>query len=224
MDIDFSETAIAHFLKREKRFFVYVDRNNKNFISTNNCSVAYCPNVGKMTDLLLQGAQCVFSKYEGKLLWKWEIVSIDNVLIGVNTQNPNYLVEKNLYKIFPNENFKKEVSFDNYRCDFASKTKIIEVKNVHWKVNDSAYFPDTLTSRGARQMLDLAQLSSSGYDCYVIYVIQRSDCQKVSNAQWIDQLYSKNADIAKNSGVKFLGFNCQLNQEGISLLSQIEVF
>ncbi len=225
MDIDFNSSNLALFKGRFKRFFVIVEpiSSSQEFVQDEDGNyIAYCPNGGRMADILVPGALCVFSKYEGKLRWKWEGIQINGIWIGVNTNNPNKLIEKNLDRIFPGENFKREVTFGNYRTDFANNNKIIEVKHVHWKVGDTAMFPDCVTIRGARQLDDISKLIISGYECFVIYVLQRSDLDMVSLAAHIDEKYYSAHLKCLDLGLKILAFNCDLSLQGINLLNQIK--
>lgn len=209
--IKFYKQEIKIFHSRSKRFFV-------NF---NDDSVGYCPNPGKMADILIPGSPCLVVPYEGKLKWRWEAVNINGQWIGVNTQNPNKLAEEILNEF--GRDFRREVSFGHYRADFANEDTIIEVKNVHWSPEENfALFPDCVTKRGARQMYDLSELSKE-YKCYVIYIVQRSDITHVTTADYIDLEYHKAAIFAKKSGVKFLGFNCKVEKSGISILKKIKV-
>ena len=204
------------FVKREKRFFVRM-------IYRNNEELVYCPNPGKMRDILIPGSRCLVSAKTTGLSWQWEFVNIENQWIGINTAIPNKLTELLLGDIFPGENFKREVKFGQFRADFASKDKIIEVKNVHWVRNNIAYFPDCVTVRGARQLLDMIELKKQDYDCYFIYILQRNDVQNLTVADDIDPIYAQNAKLAKENGIKFLAFNCSINQDGIKIEKQITV-
>ncbi len=209
-----NNSRIAKFTKREKRFLVYWQDGTR----------GYCPNTGKMSDILKIGSDCLITPITTKSQWQWEASFIQNTWVGVNTHNPNKLIKNYLTNIFPDQQFKAEVSFnDKFRADFANENIVIEVKNVHWKVDSIARFPDCVTSRGARQMLNLTELQKNGKQCYVIYVIQRSDVNTVGCANWIDKEYFVNSTIAKESGVKFLGFKCKITPQEIKISDQIEV-
>lgn len=210
--MELKNSRIAQFKKREKRFTVFwTDGTN-----------GYCPNPGKMADLLESNCDCLITPIATKSKWRWEAAFIQGTWVGVNTHSPNQIMKNYLHNLFPNEEFKSEVSFGQYRADFASDNKVIEVKNVHWKVDNIARFPDCVTVRGARQMLDLTELQKTGKKCYVIYVVQRSDIKQMGVADWIDKNYDANTKIAKQSGVKFLGFSCNIDENNVNIKEQIE--
>ena len=224
MSIKFTNVNIGNYKNRSKRFFVFIDpikEISKFVIDTEGNSMAYCPNNGKMADILIPGSRCFFSQYDGKLKWKWEAINIHNNWIGVNTHNPNKLIEHHLKYIFPLETFKKEVTFGGYRADFANENKVIEVKNVHWKIGHKAYFPDCVTERGARQLNDLINLQNNGYQCFVFYVLQRSDVSIVKVADFIDESYYNNHLLAKKAGIKIMAFNTNISEEEISIKDEI---
>ena len=211
--IHFINHKLMKFIRREKRFFAYMDDNGSEV-------QVYCCNSGRMADILIHGSICTVSSKLTGIPYEWQAIKIDDTWIGVNTANPNKLVKDILKDLFPNDIFRQEVTFGKYKADFASDSKIIEVKNVHWKVGDIAYFPDCVTTRGARQILDLIELSNT-YECYVIYIVQRNDVFKVSSDILVDKDYYNHVMLSK-SRVKYLAFNCNINESGVSIDKQIE--
>lgn len=213
--VNFIEPQKGIFVNRYKRFFATININGKD-------QTCYCPNTGKMSDLLHTGQECIVSKIFAKNSLCWQAIKQNNCWVGVNTFIPNKLVLEMLPDLFPGEEFRRETRFQGYRADFASLSTIIEVKHVHWKKVDKAEFPDCITERGTRQMEALSLLQQTGYKCYVIYILQRNDVEIVSSSE-IDMKYKIAAQNAKNSGVKFLAFNCNISEENISINKQIQV-
>lgn len=210
----FNDSKLMQFIRREKRFFAYMDYNNEE-IQT------YCCNSGRMADILVPGSMCAVTPKLTGIAYEWQAVNINGIWIGVNTANPNKLIKILLQDLFPNDIFKQEVTFGQYKADFASNNRIIEVKNVHWKVGEIAYFPDCVTTRGARQILDLIELSKK-YECYVIYVVQRNDVYKVSSDINVDKNYYNNVVASKASNIKYMAFNCEINDKFVSINKQID--
>ena len=211
--IYFNNHKLMKFIRREKRFFAYMDDSG---VETQ----VYCCNSGRMADILVPGSMCTVSSKLTGIPYEWQAINIGGTWIGVNTANPNKLVKELLVDLFPNEVFRQEVTFGQYKADFASNSKIIEVKNVHWKVGDIAYFPDCVTTRGARQILDLIELSNV-YECYVIYIVQRNDVFKVSSDISVDKNYYNNVLLSK-SKIKYLAFNCNIDVNHVEINQQIE--
>ena len=186
------------FIKRYKRFFVDVKIKNK-------IVTAHCPNTGSMLGLLNKGNKVWLIKSNDpnrKLKYTLQIIEDSGSKIGVNTHLTNKLfseaLENNYLKEF-NKGIKiqREVKFGkNTRFDFLITEKknkaFIEVKNVTLKRNPKiAEFPDAVTSRGAKHINELIKASKRGYEIYLIFIIQREDCNQLRIAKDIDPEYAK---------------------------------
>ena len=64
-------------------------------------------------------------------------------------------------------------------------------------------------------------LKKKGYHSYLIYLIQREDCNTFKIAKDIDEEYKNTFDAALKSGVKILCYDCKLNNEEIRINNQI---
>lgn len=127
------------------------------------------------------------------------------------------------------ESLKPEVKYGvNSRIDFllqktGTPDGYLEIKNVHYKKGDTAYFPDCVTARGAKHLKELSLLASQGIKCFVLYVLQIVECHYFDVAREIDPVYAKAAVMAKEQGVEFLAYSCALSLEEIFLDKKIEV-
>ena len=218
------------FIKRYKRFFV--DINYKNKIIT-----AHCPNSGSMMGLLNKRNKTWFSKSNNpkrKLKFTLEIIKVEENLVGINTFLTNKLVLEalNLKKIkslIQFDNIKTEASFsNNTRFDFLisnSKEKcFLEVKNVTLVRNKKiAEFPDAITSRGTKHLIQLINAKKKGFRSFILYLIQRQDCSSFKIAEDIDRNYKIAFDRARKTGVKILCYDCKISNEEVKLNSQIDL-
>ena len=217
-------------VKRYKRFFVDIKFRDK-------IVTAHCPNTGSMKGLLKSGNKICFSKSENpkrKLKYSVEIIKVGKNPVGINTLLTNKLVFEalNLKKIkslVKYNNIKTEVNFsDNTRFDFLisnSKEKcFLEVKNVTLLRNKKiAEFPDAVTSRGTKHLLELINAKKKGFQCCVLYLIQRQDCNSFKIAEDIDVDYKTAFDKALKAGVKILCYDCKINDEEVKLNNQIKL-
>ena len=217
-------------IKRYKRFFVDIKFKDK-------IITAHCPNTGSMKGLLKSGNKTWFSKSNNpkrKLKYSLEIIKVGENLVGVNTLLANKLVFEalNLRKIkslVKYDNIKTEVNFLNTsRFDFLisnSKEKcFLEVKNVTLLRNKKiAEFPDAITSRGTKHLLELINAKKKGFQGYMIYLIQRQDCKSFKIAEDIDINYKTAFDKAIKAGVKILCYDCKINDEEVKLNNLIEL-
>ena len=216
-------------IKRYKRFFAEIKYHGK-------IITAHCPNSGSMLSLLNQGNIVWFSKSDNpkrKLKYTLEMISSDKKLIGVNTQLTNKIVlealrDKKIKNLIKYNNIKTEVKFsDNTRFDFLvsnNKEKcFVEVKNVTLlRKKGIAEFPDSITSRGAKHLKELINAKKKGYKSYILYLIQREDCNFFRIADDIDPEYKNIFDEALKNGVKMLCYDCKLNNEEIKLNNKIK--
>ena len=191
-----SKLISGEFIKRYKRFFVDV-KIDKNIVT------AHCPNTGSMMGLLNKGNRVWLSKSDDKkrkLKYTLEIIEEKSKKIGVNTHFTNKIVldalNNRLIKDFKNlDNLQQEVKFgENTRFDFLvsnnKKKLFIEVKNVTLsRTAGLAEFPDAVTSRGLKHIRELLNAKKKGYEIYLLFVIQRDDCEKFQIAKDIDPNY-----------------------------------
>ena len=217
-------------IKRYKRFFV--DINYKNKIIT-----AHCPNPGSMMGLLKKGNQVRFSESNNpkrKLKYTLETIKVVGDLVGINTLLTNKIVLEalNLKKIkslIKYDNIKTESRFStNTRFDFLisnSKEKcFLEIKNVTLVRNEKiAEFPDSITSRGTKHLIELINAKKKGFESCILYLIQRQGCEAFKIAGDIDIDY-KNAFVkAIKAGVKILCYDCKISHKEVKINNQINL-
>ena len=218
------------FIKRYKRFFVDVSLNNQ-------ILTAHCPNSGSMMGLLNEGETAWIStskNKERKLKYTLEILENNHQMVGVNTHLTNKIVEEALLskKIKDLEAFndiKREAKFnDATRFDFLVSNKknkaYVEVKNVTLKrEKDFAEFPDAPTTRGQKHLLELISAKKKGYQAFLIFLIQREDCNFFKISKDIDEKYYENFIEAKKKGVNFLCYSSKMSNKEINLNKKIEI-
>ena len=218
------------FIKRYKRFFVDVQIENK-------LVTAHCPNTGSMLGLLNEGNKVWLTKSDNpnrKLKYTLQIIEDNKSKVGVNTHLTNKIVlnalENNLIKEFSKDiKIKPEVRFgESTRFDFLISKKnyraFIEVKNVTLKRKPKiAEFPDAITSRGAKHINELINASKKGYKIFILYLIQREDCNYFSIAKDIDADYAKALVKAVKNNLNILCYDCKFSSKGIKLNKKIKI-
>jgi len=228
--MNFKESLITGVLvKRYKRFFVDV-RINKIIVT------AHCPNTGSMMGLLKKGSKVWLTKTNNpkrKLKYTLQFIDDQNSRVGVNTHLTNKIVLEDLnnsiIQEFKNLEFiKSEVQFGkNTRFDFlvSNKTKksFIEVKNVTLsRKTGLAEFPDAVTSRGLKHIKELLKAANKGYKIYLLYVIQRDDCNYFKLAKDIDPEYCNLLIKAVKKNLNILCYDCKFSSKGIELNRRIK--
>ena len=215
-------------IKRYKRFFIDIKYKNK-------IITAHCPNSGSMMGLLDRGNKAWFSLSDNpkrKLKYTLEMIEVKNKKVGINTLLTNKIVlealkHKKINSLNKFNHIKTESKFsDGTRFDFLlsnDKEKcFLEVKNVTLlRENKIAEFPDAITSRGTKHLNELCNAKKKGYQSYILYLIQRENCDSFKIARDIDEEYKIAFSNALKSGVKVLCYDCKLNSEEIKLNKQI---
>ena len=227
--MNFEKILISgEFIKRYKRFLVDVKINNK-------IVTAHCPNTGSMLGLLKKGNKVWLSKSdnpERKLKYTLQIIEDKKSKVGINTHLANKIVLNALDdKLIPNfielKSIKKEVKFgDNTRFDFLvlndDRKTFIEVKNVTLsRKKGVAEFPDAVTSRGHKHIRELLKAKKQGYEVYLLYLIQRNDCNQFKIAKDIDKKYDELLTKAVKKNLNILCYDCKFSSKGIKLNSKI---
>jgi len=215
-------------IKRYKRFFVDILLNDR-------IITAHCPNSGSMMGLLNEGNNVWISKADNikrKLQYTLEIIQVNDVMVGVNTFNTNKIVfealkDKKIKELLKYDKIQTEVKFGlKSRLDFLLSNKkeksLLEVKNVTLSREiNIAEFPDAKTSRGTKHLEELIKGRAEGYQSYMLFVIQRNDCNNFKISKDIDPIYYETLYTAKNSGVKILCYDCKITNKEVILNKKI---
>ncbi|MEM9739243.1 MAG: DNA/RNA nuclease SfsA [Pseudomonadota bacterium] len=216
--------AILH--RRYKRFLADVTLED-----TGAAITAHCPNPGSMMGLKAPGSRVWLSTSDNpkrKLKHTLELVEADGGLVAINTNNPNKLAEEAIRtgQISPLDGFgtlKREVKYaERSRVDILLETEglktFVEVKNCHLKrTADLAEFPDSVTARGAKHLVDLAGEVSAGQRAVMLFIVQRSDCVAFSTAPDLDPVYHAGLVAAADAGVEVLVYDCHISLEEITV-------
>jgi len=229
--MEFTKSLVkGKLIKRYKRFFADVKLDNE-------VVTAHCPNTGSMKGLLDEGNDVYLlpnTDPKKKLKYGLEIVKARENLVGVNTHMANkitrHALENNLIKELKSSDLiKSEVFFNKEtRFDFLiekNKQKIfVEVKNVTlFRNNNTAEFPDAVTSRGSKHLQTLIEAIKKGYKSYLIFLVQIQKMEKFKIAKDIDPEYFRNYLQAKKAGVNFLAYRCNISFKKIYVEKKLKI-
>jgi len=221
----------ARLVRRYKRFLADVVLEN------GEETTVHCPNPGSMMGLDQPGSLVWLSRSPNpkrKLPLTFEIVEVGGGLVGINTMHPNRLVEEAIKgdvitELKGYDSLKREVPYDeNSRIDFLLEGEgrepcYVEVKNVHFKRDREAEFPDCVTARGAKHLAALERQVASGARAVTAYVVQRTDCRAFSLADDIDPAYAAAFAKARTGGVEMLCYRCDISLDEIKLASALPI-
>lgn len=197
----------------------------------------HLPDPGRLRELLIPGKKLwlrpVFNN--PKRLTRWSAALVENPagtgLVSIDSTLPNRLValalKNKALKEFKDWTLEKaEYTIGKSRIDFLlrrnSKRLALEVKSVTLVEEETAMFPDAVTARGARHVLELADIAAQkGWSTALLFVVQREDAHRVLAAPHIDPTFAEALQTAKQSGVKVLGVRCKVTPHKVSLDSFI---
>jgi sugar fermentation stimulation protein A len=211
-------------VRRYKRFLADV------LLDGGEAVTAHCANPGTMLGLAAPGSRVwlsVSADPRRKLAHSWEIVEADGGLVGINTSLPNALVAEAITsgavpELAGYATPRREVKYgQSSRVDMLLTTDdrppaYVEVKNVHlMRAAGLAEFPDCVTTRGAKHLVELGDMVEAGHRAVMVFLVQRSDCTRLSLAADLDPAYARAFALARRRGVEAIAIGCSVTPEAI---------
>lgn len=221
-------------VKRYKRFFADVE------LATGELITAHCPNTGPMTGVSTLGSPVYVSQSDNpkrKLAYTLELIEVyDNepTWVGINTGLPNKVTQAALAaKVIPGlgayNAIRCEVPYGQdhkSRIDFlltgGEKPIYVEVKSTTWAQQELVLFPDTVTTRGQKHLLELTALVPEALPV-MLYFINRGDCLYFAPGDEADPLYGQLLRAAIAQGVQVLPCRFEVSPVGIRFLGLAEL-
>lgn len=221
-------------IKRYKRFLTDVELDDGSVV------VAHCANSGSMESVKEPGAEVWLSPARNpdrKLKFTWELIRIGGTLVGINTSLPNLIVSEAIENGVVDEltgygSLRREVKYGkNSRIDILleddEKPKCyVEVKNTTMRRNldgGPVEFPDAVTSRGAKHLVELSDMVKDGHRAVMFYLVQREDAETFTVADDIDPTYADELAKAMKVGVEVVCYACTLSPDEIVVTRKIPV-
>ena len=219
-------------IERYKRFMADVR------LDAGETVTAHCANPGAMLGLTEPGSRVWLSRAANpkrKLAYTWELVQPTGAadgpdsLVGINSMRPNAIAEEAIRagaiaELTGYAEVRREVRYgENSRIDLLLEAPdrapcYVEVKNVHLcRTRGLAEFPDSVTARGAKHLVELTRMVQAGHRAVMLYVVQRTDCDRFAVSADIDPAYGAGLAAAKQSGVEALCYACAITPEAITL-------
>lgn len=223
----------GQFIKRYKRFFADIKLDSGEIIT------AHCPNTGSMKGLNSEGLLARVlpnSDPKRKLKYTLEQIGTHTSWVGVNTGLPNKIVKealenKQIEELSSYDILKTEQKYGiNSRIDILLENSTtgekcyVEIKNVTLMEEAGlASFPDAVTERGRKHLNELIDVVKKGDKACIFYLINRTDCDKVTCAKEIDPAYSATFKRALASGVGCLAYSTVMTDTEIKIDKRVEL-
>ncbi len=223
----------ARLIRRYKRFLADCTLEDGTVVT------AHCANPGSMMGLSEPGTKIWLEPNDDprkKLNYGWRLVDHENGhFTGVDTSVPNRalraaLVERRVGPLAEYGTVRAEVKYgEASRIDFLLSEPglpdaYVEVKSVTLsRTAGIAEFPDSVTARGTKHLQELAAMAGDGHRAIMLYLVQRTDCSRMTLAADIDPAYAAGFASARAAGVEAMAFATRISPEGIGLAGPLPV-
>ena len=173
--LEFEPLQEGVLIKRYKRFLADVE------LASGDVVTAHCANTGPMTGVLIPGQRVRLRHAPSpkrKLAWTWEQAEVPGAdgepcWVGINTALPNRLIRSTIEadclieQLGSIASIRPEVAYGTNRRSRIDllltpgddnpdqRTIYLEVKNTTWTTGTTALFPDTVTERGQKHLVEL---------------------------------------------------------------------
>lgn len=234
-------TQPATFLERPNRYRIIAELHENHQIIH-----AHCPDPGRLRELLIPGATVHLSNAshsERKTAYDLRFVQHPEhgQLVSLDTRIPNQIFQEGLETGFfvpfrGYQTMQREVPLPHAPADGGVHSRIdyrlidangrpcwIEVKSASLVEERCARFPDAVTARGRRHVLELAELAQSDVRTAIVFIIQRPDADLL-RPQWsTDPDFGHALVAAQAAKVEIYAYTCLLTLEQVTLERAIPV-
>jgi len=212
-------------LRRYKRFLAEVMLDDGREVT------AHCANPGAMLGLNAPGTVVWLEPNDDprrSLRFAWRLVELPGGhWVGIDTGLPNRVVGEALRAgaapaLAGYDRIRPEVRYGAAsRVDFLCEgpglpPAYVEVKIVHLRrTGDLAEFPDCVTARGARHLVELSTMVGAGARAVMLYLVLRSDCARFRVADDLDPGYGRAFVAARAAGVEAIAHGTLISTAGV---------
>ncbi|MEM1073856.1 MAG: DNA/RNA nuclease SfsA [Pseudomonadota bacterium] len=229
-----TELVPARLVRRYKRFLAdcRLDADGREV-------TAHCANPGSMMGLADPGTRIWLEPNDDpkkKLKFGWRLVDHENGhFTGVDTAVPNRALKEALSGGLVSQlnaygTVRPEVRYgQNSRIDFLLSEPglpdaYVEVKSVTLsRARGLAEFPDSVTKRGAKHLGELAQMACEGHRAIMLYLVQRTDCDRFTLAEDIDPTYAAAFRSARTTGVETLCLGTNITPRSVEIAKTLQL-
>lgn len=229
----YSNIIPAKFVSRPNRFVANVKIDGKE-------TAVHVKNTGRCRELLLPNSVVYLEDFTNnprnrKLMYDLIAVKKGNLLINMDSQAPNKVVREalengrirlpemdNLTLIRP-ETVYGDSRFDFYIEDEKGRKGFVEVKGVTLENDGIAAFPDAPTERGVKHINELIKAKNSGYNAYILFVVQMSGMKYLIPNDETHKAFGDALRLADSCGVHVLAYECAVEPDSLGISGKINV-
>ena len=182
------------FISRPNRFVGEIEYKNK-------METAHIHDPGRLKELLIKGAEILFTHSQGKLKYYVKAVKKGDEWILIDSALHSKLAMK-IFKLLPEfanvKEIKKEVTFGKSRIDFTLDKIPLEVKGCTLVRDGLALFPDAPTERGIRHVGEIIKQKGM-----ILILILRKAGEFAPNRE-TDPKFAEKLEEARKKGIKII--------------------
>jgi len=224
-------TIEGRLVRRYKRFLTDVEGPDGKVI------VAHCPNTGSLKGCLETGARVVLRDSQDpkrKLRYTFQTIEINGSWVNVDTGLPNALVTEAIEEglidgLDDYDTVRREVKYGkSSRIDVLLEREngercYVEVKSTTLAEEGQARFPDAVTARGLKHLIELRDMVREGHRAVIFFCVSRSDVAEFAPADEIDPAYGKALREVVGEGVEALAWSTQVEPNSFRLLKALPI-
>ncbi len=221
-------------LRRYKRFLADVR------LASGEEITAHVPNTGSLLTCIEPGRPVWVhdtGNEERKYRHSWVLVKPKRSLVCVDTGIPNrvvydFAVAQKIPELAGYREYLREVPYgENSRADMCCRVHVddmlrrawVEVKSTTLMRDGVAYFPDAVTSRGLKHLVELTRAVREGDRAVQVFFVQRGDCSEFKPADDIDPDYGAELRRAVSAGVTAIALQAKVTKHSITIKRPIPV-
>ncbi|QDF29306.1 DNA/RNA nuclease SfsA [Halarcobacter anaerophilus] len=227
--MNFDKLYKGRLIKRYKRFLADIILENGEEIT------AHVPNSGAMTSCIEPNCEVWVTFHDNpkrKLKYTLELTKMNENLICTNTTVANKIAIEaikngtikelqNYTSLKPEQKYGKNSRID-ILLENENKKCYVEIKSVTLKIDEMLAFPDAITSRGTKHLIELSDMVKEGHRAVMLYVIQRTDQLPFRLAEEIDKKYAQTFKEVTKNAVEVLVYQSNINLEKIEIEKRVD--
>ncbi len=223
--IQWPELESGTLIRRYKRFLADIE------LPSGGTITVHCPNSGRMLECSQPGCRVLMSRSSNparKLIHTWEIIEMPSSPVVVNTLRANEAASSAVRKgLIPElagySEVRKEVPWGKKsRLDLLLSGEgvqkcFVEVKSCTYVQDGTAMFPDAVSSRGLKHLVDLQEVLAQGCRSVLLILIQRMDAHQFRPADHIDPRWGSELRKAYAGGIEVLIYSTSITASGMAM-------
>lgn len=216
----------GYFLERPNRFLARVAIDGRP-------EICHVKNTGRLRELLKPGAElylqdCMSSQRKTR----YDVIAVKkgSRIVNLDSQVPNRVVAEWLGKgnlFSENALIRPEQKYGNSRFDIyvedGPRKAFLEVKGVTLEQDGIARFPDAPTERGIKHIRDLCECRKSGYEAYLVFLIQMKGVFLMEPNWNTQEAFGLALAEAQKEGVRILAYDSLVTEDSILVDRSIRV-